>query len=320
MRRDETATTHLKNIAQFRLRMPAPFDVARTLVKPAGWHWSTLDEVFKDGTFWSAIYLGEIPIGLRLQAAGQSVSAAAFSPAPLSSDQIILLRKTVSAGLGAREDLAGFYQFAAGDPILSICVKDLHGMRVGTVDDLFGRVILAILLQMAPLTRSTQMMRSLLEHYGNRVHFDSKVINLWPRPADLAQISPDELKREARLGYRATRLVQAAQYLTQNPMSLAALVKLPELEALAQLRRIPGVGEYSAGIVYGKSSVPLDVWSVVVMSELLLGHTPENPRREIESVTAKLKERWGKWGWLAFAYVLNDLENLAGQYHLTRLH
>ena len=81
-----------------------------------------------------------------------------------------------------------------------------------------------------------------------------------PRPADLVRVPPDDLKSNAKLGYRAGRLVQAAQYLTQNPVSLADLARLPEQEALTQLRRIPGIGGYSAGIIYGRSSVPLDVW------------------------------------------------------------
>jgi 3-methyladenine DNA glycosylase/8-oxoguanine DNA glycosylase len=312
-------TADLKNVTQFRLNIPTPFDFARTVAKPAGWHWSTLDEVFEGGIFWSAIYLDGEAVGLRMSSSGGSLSVIGYCHSPITLERIALLKTTVRMGLGADEDLAGFYRFAAGDPVLSICIKDLYGMRVGTVNDVFGRVILAILLQMAPMARSSQMMTALLEHYGNRVRFDGKEISLWPRPADLARVPPDELKSKAKLGYRAGRLVQAAQYLTQNPLSLADLARLPEQEALADLRRIPGIGGYSAGIIYGRSSVPLDVWSVVVMSELLLGRTPENPRREIESVIQKVKERWGKWGWLAFVYVLNDLENLAKRYHLTRL-
>ena len=264
-------TADLKNVTHFRLHIPVPFDFARTVAKPAGWHWSTLDEVFEGGTFWSAIYLGDRSVGLRMTAPGKSVSVAAYSAVPLQAADIALLKTTVRMGLGADEDLAGFYRFAAGDPVLSICIKDLYGMRAGTVNDVFGRVILAIILQMAPMARSNQMMTALLEHYGNRVRFDGREITLWPRPADLAHVSPDELKSKAKLGYRAGRLVQAAQYLTQNPVSLADLARLPEQEALGQLRRIPGIGGYSAGIIYGRSSVPLDVWSVVIMSELLLG-------------------------------------------------
>ena len=81
---------------------------------------------------------------------------------------------------------------------------------------------------------------------------------------------------------------------------------------------VPGIGRYSAGIILGRSA-PIDAWSVIVMSELLLRKTPENPRAEIDTVNKAVAERWGKWSWMAFAYILNDLENLARDYNLTRL-
>jgi len=55
------------------------------------------------------------------------------------------------------------------------------------------------------------------------------------------------------------------------------------------------------------------------MSELLLGKTPDNPRAEIEGINRIVAKRWGRWSWMAFAYILNDLENLARDYGLTRL-
>lgn len=55
---------------------------------------------------------------------------------------------------------------------------------------------------------------------------------------------------------------------------------------------IPGIGRYSAGLILGRSSAPLDVWSVVIISELLLDKTPQRPREEIDEVTRVMQERW----------------------------
>ena len=82
---------------------------------------------------------------------------------------------------------------------------------------------------------------------------------------------------------------------------------------------IPGIGRYSAGLIIGRSSVPVDVWSVVIMSELLLGRAPVTPRQEINEVTRAVRERWGRWSWMAFVYILNDLPKLASMYKLSRL-
>jgi len=85
-----------------------------------------------------------------MTAAGNRVNIVAFSGSKLADQDISELKTIIRSGLDADEDLTGFYQLAQGDPILSITVKDLYGMRVGLLDDVFGRVILAILLQMVP--------------------------------------------------------------------------------------------------------------------------------------------------------------------------
>lgn len=164
------------------------------------------------------------------------------------------------------------------------------------------------------------MMEAVLRNYGTEVGFDGKKIILWPLPDKIARINEDELRAKAKLGYRAKRLLAAAKFLTAHPLSIEDLSDLPEDEALKRLEEIPGIGKYSAAIIFSRSSAPLDVWSVVIMSELLLGKTPENPRQQIKSVTSVIRDRWGKWSWIAFVYVLNDLENLAKKFRLTRLH
>ena len=305
---------------RFSLRIPEPFDFIRTVAKPAGWHWSTPGEVFLDGILWSGVYIGDEPVGLKMAASGNKVTVEVYTRSVFSKELKDEVRSVIRSGLGADEDLEGFYRFAKDDPVLSLTVQDLYGMRSGLVDDVFGGTILAILLQMAPMSRSEQMIDALLLHFGNGIEFDGKEVTLWPRPADLAGVDEGLLRKEVNIGYRAKRLVMAAQYLVKNPLSLRELAGLPEREAVKRLTGIPGIGPYSAGIILGQTLLPLDVWSVVIMSELFLGRTPEHSRQEIDEVARELTNRWGRWRWFAFVYVLNDLEKLSGIFHLSRIH
>jgi 3-methyladenine DNA glycosylase/8-oxoguanine DNA glycosylase len=191
-------------------------------------------------------------------------------------------------------------------------------MRVGRMDGLFGRVILAICLQMAPLARSRRMLDAILRHYGDRIEFDGVRMTVWPSPGKLARAGERGLRDKAGLGYRAGRLIAAARFLSENPMSIRQLDVMPDRQAIEWVEKVPGIGGYSAGIILGRHA-PIDAWSVIVMSELLLGRTPEHPRAEIERISRLVQERWGNWSWMAFAYILNDLENLASEYRLTRL-
>lgn len=305
---------------RFTLSIPQPFDFGLTVAKPAGWHWSTPREIFEQDTLWTALYSGGRPLGLRLSAQQELVKVDVYGQDSLPRDEEDALTRRIRTGLGGDEDLAGFYAVARRDALLAQTVGDLYGMRLGRLDDLFGRVILAITLQMAPLARSMAMLNAVLEHYGRTLSFDDHKVILWPLPSELATVDVDLLRSEANLGYRARRLSAAAQFLAEHPFYLSDLDVLSEQEALKRLEAIPGIGEYSARLILARSQVPLDVWSVVVMSELLLGEHPANPRQAIPSVTEALVQRWGEWAWMAFAYVVNDLEQLAPRYGLSRIH
>ncbi len=310
----------LRQRSSLKLALPEPFDFSRTVAKPAGWHWSTPREVFEEATLWSGLYLHERPVGVRMSASRNRVQADLYSSSPVTVEDRNSLRSILWSGLGGEEDLEGFYRFGQSDTILSTTIQDLYGMRLGTLDDVFGRTTLAILLQMAPMARSETMMSDLLEQFGTHIEFDGHEVILWPRPKDILKAGVLNLKAHAHLGYRAERLVKAAEYLAVHPLSIRELVTLPESEAIRRLTEIYGVGEYSAGIILGRSSLPLDVWSVVILSELFLGHTPENPRAEIRTVAETLSRRWGTWKWFAFVYVVNDLEQLAKSHPLSRIY
>ena len=309
----------LKKAAELEVTIPEPFDFTLTVAKPAGWHWSTPGEVFEEGTVWTGLNLANRLVGLRLSSNGDgAVSATAFATSALSSGQRVSLARAIEHGLGKDQDLRAFYDFARKDPILERVVKDRYGMRIGRLDELFGRVILTITLQMAQLPRSRQMMGDILRYYGTTLAFDGRRVLVWPSPAKIARVDPAALRQRANLGYRAKLLSGAARYLKENPMSMIELDALPDEEALRKVREIPGIGEYSAGIVLGRYA-PIDAWSVIVMSELLLGKTPARPRADIEKINRLIAKRWGRWSWWAFAYILNDLENLQADYKLTRL-
>ena len=205
------------HIAHFTLTIPEPFDFALTVAKPAGWHWSTPKEHFGHKTLWTAVRIGDVPVGLRMSARKNRVQVGAYTSSPLAKAERDDLEDLVLAGLGADEDLAGFYRFAQDDPVLRTATEDHPGMRIGLLDDVFGGVILAILLQMAPIARSEQMMDAVLDLAGTKVGFDGKEVILWPRAEEMAHFDPGILRKKAMLGYRAERLIKAAQYLARTP-------------------------------------------------------------------------------------------------------
>jgi len=317
-------TVPMRRRAEFEVAISPPFDFQLTLAKPAGWYWCSPREVFAGGVLWGGLYmpaeLNRTPVGVKLHCADEVVHVEAYAASALKPPALDYLRREIEAGLGHDLDLKGFYRFARTDPVLKQTVKDLHGMRLGSFDDLFGRVTLAITLQMAPWKRSQLMMDALLANWGTELRFDRKTVILWPTAERITVVDESELRDMAKLGYRAKLLSAAARYMVDTPVTMRELDRLSEEEAIARVRAIPGIGAYASGIVLRRGTAPIDAWSVILLSELLLGETPKKPREEIEYINGLVKERWGQWSWMAFAYILNDLHNLSSAYNISRLH
>ena len=74
------------HIEHFTLTIPEPFDFALTVAKPAGWHWSTPKEHFEHKTLWTAVRIGDVPVGLRMSARKNNVQVGAYTSSPLAKN------------------------------------------------------------------------------------------------------------------------------------------------------------------------------------------------------------------------------------------
>ena len=77
------------------------------------------------------------------------------------------------------------------------------------------------------------------------------------------------------------------------------------------LMELPGVGDYAADIVNPRAGFPIDAWSVDVFGKLFFGREPKDRRDAIARVKKEGIRRWGRWSWMGFFYVAQDLENLS---------
>jgi 3-methyladenine DNA glycosylase/8-oxoguanine DNA glycosylase len=292
-----------------------PYNFELTVHKPAGWWWSTPNEVFQNDVLWTTARLNSRLYGLRLNATGNirkpAVSCAIFSSRSMNSQEKDDITQTLERALGVKEDLSEFYVIASKDKILRELVKDLFGMRTMAWPELFPALVLGVTLQMAPMKRSNQMMELLIKNFGEEICFDGKTIAHWPSPEKIAKITVEELKTKAKLGYRAQNLLSIAQRIRNGFPTVDDLANMPIDEAKKQLMTLRGIGDYSADIVVPGMGFPLDVWSAKIFSVLLFGKEPESPREAIKELKKAAEERWGKWRGHVFVYVLNGLPRIS---------
>ncbi|MGA2309657.1 MAG: hypothetical protein ABSG57_08945 [Candidatus Bathyarchaeia archaeon] len=152
---------------KLRLKALPPYDFALTVHGPAGWPLSTPFEIFEKGVLWTAMRTptGKL-FGLKLRSVGTvekpEIFCKIYSHRELGTSERRELLKTVAWMLNLGEDIREFYALAERDTLVKVLVKDLYGMRNTKQPDIFQRLILAVTLQMAPITRSNQMMNSLI--------------------------------------------------------------------------------------------------------------------------------------------------------------
>jgi 3-methyladenine DNA glycosylase/8-oxoguanine DNA glycosylase len=306
----------LKHKFSFRLRPRAPYDFSLSVHKPSGWPLFTQFEEFSGGNLWTALHVDGTLVGLRMSSEGSMgkplVRMDAFTKRRLTSKERDGLISLIGRKLSSGENLMEFYRMAARDPILKHTIKDLYGMQDTDSDSLFSAALLAVSLQMAPMERSDQMMECMIKRYGESAVFDGKRIGTWPTPERMARLSAGELKRKCKLGYRAKYIVAIAKILAKGGFpSIDELKSMKPKDAKKKLMELPGIGDYSADIISPHGGFPIDVWSADVFGKLFYGREPKGGRDAIEKIKAEGIRRWGRWSWMAFFYVVQDLENLS---------
>jgi 3-methyladenine DNA glycosylase/8-oxoguanine DNA glycosylase len=301
----------------YEIKPIAPYNFYLTVRKPAGWSLFTPLEIYDKRTLWTAVYLDGTLVGLRLTSRGSTdkprVAARLFLKSKPTNEKLYKIESLLIHCIGADDDLREFYALARDDSILKYVVADLYGMHsTSTGDTVLPDAILAILLQMAPLKRSNEMMDCVIRKYGDAAEFDGKAVYVWPLPQRLASLNPEVLARECKIGYRAKRIVKLAEKLVKEGFpTLQELERLSPEDAKMRLLELPGIGDYSADIINPHGGFPIDVWSAEVFGKLFFGEEPENNRQAIKDVKSEGIRRWGKWSWMAFFYTVQDLESLS---------
>jgi 3-methyladenine DNA glycosylase/8-oxoguanine DNA glycosylase len=299
----------------FTLQPLPPYNFELTMHKPAGWPLFSPLEVFEKGILWTALHLNGMLVGLKLSSKGSTkqplLRIEVFLKNAPTREQRDTIKHTLFSKLSVYEDLGKFYRMARKDPILKHTVKDLYGMHDTDSPTLFAEATLAILLQMAPLKRSEEMMECVIRNFGEAAVFDGRRIPIWPVPEKVAGLSTDELNT-CRLGYRAKHMQKLALVLKQQDFpSIGELKRLSPEEAKKRLLELPGIGDYSSDIINPHGGFPIDVWSADIFGKLFYGNESENSRAEIGRIKAEGIRRWGKYAWMAFVYIVHDLKRLS---------
>jgi 3-methyladenine DNA glycosylase/8-oxoguanine DNA glycosylase len=209
------------------------------------------------------------------------------------------LHAAVKWMLGLEMDFSSFYALARQEPKLQRLAESARG-RILRSPTLFEDVVKTILTTNTIWSGTIRMNRALVELYGSAVDSDP-TRRAFPAPEQIAGVDVDQLRKEARLGYRAPYVLELAQAVADGRLDLEALKdsELPSPELRKRLLGIKGVGNYAAAnllmILGHYDAIPVDSWALKMVSQEWYNGAPIGPP-EVEAAF----EHWGVWKGLAY--------------------
>lgn len=195
--------------------------------------------------------------------------------------------------LGIYEDLFEFHELASRDPLLSVFAKLFRGWRLRSCD-LWWSLLVAICQQNSSFKQGWRMLHKLVKVYEKEVYVENTPLLRPPTPLEVLK-EPEKLKK-AGLGYRAEIALRVAESIVNDIIKYEDVSKLSIEEAEKTLRRIKGIGSYTARLALMLSTrtyrlPPMDRWLKRIVSVVY-----SVSEREAEKYWA---EKWGRWAGLA---------------------
>jgi DNA-3-methyladenine glycosylase II len=140
--------------------------------------------------------------------------------------------------VGAPFDLSGFYAFAAAEPVLGRVVEGLPGLRPPLAPDPWEALVTSISAQQVSLRAAFAIRNRLIAAFGER----AEVAYAFPRRERLADVAPEAI---AATGF-SRRKAETILALARSELDFAALAGLADDEVKDTLRRLTGIGEWTA--------------------------------------------------------------------------
>jgi DNA-3-methyladenine glycosylase II len=151
--------------------------------------------------------------------------------------------------LGLRIDLTAFYRHAARRRPLGQLARRFRGMKPPRFATVFESAVNAIACQQVTLTLGIRLLNSLAASYGASLPKGDATAHAFPRPEDLAELRPDDLRRLGFSRQKGSAMIELAQSITEGRFDLNQLAGLPDEEAVERLRNLRGVGRWTAEYV-----------------------------------------------------------------------
>jgi DNA-3-methyladenine glycosylase II len=182
--------------------------------------------------------------GGTVQDDGGTVTAEIVSPAEPGPDLVAEIRPQLERILSLDVDGSGFPAVGERDPVVGEIQRKYPGLRPVGFWSPYEAAAWTLIVRRIRITQGAVIKARMNERLGEPVSFGGRVVHAFPSPQRLAGL-------DAFPGLAAPKpewLRSAARAALDGQLDAARLRAMPPEEALADLKKLPGIGDFSAGL------------------------------------------------------------------------
>jgi DNA-3-methyladenine glycosylase II len=184
-------------------------------------------------------------VGVRArQDADGEVTAEIVSPAEPGPDLVAEVRPQVERILSLDVDGSGFAAVGERDAVVGEVQRKYPGLRPVGFWSPYEAAAWTIIGHRIRITQAAAIKARMAEQLGEPVSFGDRVVHAFPAPQRLAEL--DTFPGLA--GRKPEWLRSVARAALDGQLDAARLRAMPPEEALADLKKLPGIGDFSAGL------------------------------------------------------------------------
>jgi DNA-3-methyladenine glycosylase II len=185
-----------------------------------------------------------VGVRMRQETAGE-VTAEIVSPAEPGPELVAEVRPQVERILSLDVDGSGFPAVGERDPVLGEVQRRYPGLRPVGFWSPYEAAAWTIIGHRIRITQAAAVKARMAKELGEPVSFGGRVVHAFPSPERLAKLG----MFPGLAGRKPEWLRSVAQAALDGQLDTARLRAMPHEEAMADLKRLPGIGDFSAGLI-----------------------------------------------------------------------
>ena len=182
--------------------------------------------------------------GVRVSQAAGTVTAEIVSPAEPGPDLVAAVRAQVERILSLDVDGSGFPAVGERDPVAGAIQRRYPGLRPVGFWSPYEAAAWTIIGHRIRITQAAVIKARMAEQLGEPVSFGGRVVHAFPGPQRLAGLETFP----GLAGRKPEWLRSVAQAALDGQLDAVRLRAMPHEDAMADLKKLPGIGDFSAGL------------------------------------------------------------------------